>query len=118
MVRKITEETNISIPEVKEIMDEVIKKMEKLGKKPDTFQEVTFEYVNRFAKMPASAAKKIIKRLTTEFGMEPSLAIQVVNIDPRYIEELRIIFEKDPKLRNLPLEKLTQIIEIVKEEQA
>jgi DNA-directed RNA polymerase subunit F len=119
MVRKILEEKLISIPEVKEIMDEVIKRIESIEEtKTDSFQEATYEYVNQFAKMPAKAARKIIKMLVDEYKMEPAIAIQVVNIDPQFPEELKVIFEKDPKLRNLEEKKLIEIIQLLKDEQA
>jgi DNA-directed RNA polymerase subunit F len=118
MVRNIKEKNLISIPEVKEIMDEFMKTVgSNENFKLDAFQEATLEYVNRFSKMSAKAARKIIKLLVDEYKMEPALAIQVVNIDPQYIEELKVIFEKDAKFKALPNDKLTEIIQLIKEEQ-
>ena len=118
MVRKIIEENLVSIPEVKEIMDDVVKRMSESGEvKLDAFQEATYEYVNTFSKMPAKTARKIIETLVKEYHMDDAVAIQVVNIDPKYVEELRVIFEKDAQLRNLTEKELTEIIQFLKDSQ-
>jgi DNA-directed RNA polymerase subunit F len=118
MVRKIIEENLISIPEVKDIMDDVIKRMSEAGEvKLDAFQEATYEYVTNFSKMPAKNARKIIDALVKQYNMDVAVAIQVVNIDPKYIEELRVIFEKDPQLRTLSDKELTEIVEFIKDSQ-
>lgn len=117
MVRKILEENLVSIPEVKEILNEVVEKVKTKNPeaKLDAFQEATQEYVNLFAKMSGAHAKKVVKLLVDEYKMDPALAIQVVNIAPQYFEELRTIFEKDPKFKNLPEAKLNEIIELLRE---
>lgn len=119
MVRKIIEENLISIPEVKEIMDDVVKRMSDASGevKLDAFQEATYEYVTNFSKMPAKSARKIVDALVKQYSMDIAVAIQVVNIDPKYIEELRVIFEKDPHLKTLSDKELTEIVQFVKDSQ-
>ena len=57
-------------------------RLTKLNKDWDPFQKATYDYVNNFAKMSSENAKKIIKMLTTDYGIDLSHAIQMVNIDP------------------------------------
>ena len=100
MVKKVLEEQSISVPEVKDILDELITdKFEKMEMKMDPFTEATYEYVNTFSKMSASSARKIRKMLVKE-GFSKSLANQMINIAPSEPEEVRTIIEgaKDPAL--------------------
>ena len=115
MVKNIIEEKKLSIPEVKEILDKVYARMEKLQTPIDPFTEASMEYTHDFAKMPAKTARQIIIMLMKEYGMEESYAIQIVNIDPQYPQEIKVILEKDPALRNLSTEKLTEMIEKIRD---
>ena len=93
--RKIDEKT-LSIPEVKKIMEEVKKKIEEIDPEEGLshFQEITYNYVNRFAKMKDKDAKKIQKFLMEKFDIEEVYAINIVNVDPKTVQELRSILEK------------------------
>ncbi len=94
------EENSISIPEVKEILDDVISnRFEKMEMQMDPFTDATYEYVQTFSKMPAEAARKIRKMLLKE-GFSDSLANQMINISPDTPQEVRTIIEgaKDPML--------------------
>ncbi|MFX0147612.1 MAG: hypothetical protein ACFE8E_07655 [Candidatus Hodarchaeota archaeon] len=93
--RKIDEKT-LSIPEVKKIMEEVKKKIEEIDPEEGLshFQEITYNYVNRFAKMKNKDAKKIQKFLMEKFDIEEIYAINIVNVDPKTVPELRSILEK------------------------
>jgi DNA-directed RNA polymerase subunit F len=120
MVRKIIEERLISIPEVKEILDSVLERLKAKGgeQKADPFLDSTYEYASVFAHCTADQAKKIIKMLTTDYGMDMTYAIQIVNIDPTTIQELRIILEKDAKLKSIPEKELSIILQKIKDLQA
>jgi len=119
MVKKILKEELISIPEVKEIMEELFEKMDKIESiQPDPFQEATYEYVHNFSKMSADVAKNIIKMLIKDHSMDIEYAIQVANIDPNYYQELRVILEKDVTLRDLSNEDLNIIIQKIRDLQA
>lgn len=117
LVKKIINEQKISIPEVKEILDKVSDRMEKLNTPIDPFTEATYEYCQNFSKMPADVARKIINMLKEEYDMDDSHAIQIVNIDPRFPQEVRVILEKDPVLRDLSDEDLVIMIQKIKDYQ-
>ncbi len=93
--RKISEKT-ISIPEVKKMMEIVKERKEKIDPEEGLthFQEITYNYVNKFAKMSEKDAIKIQKFLIDKYEIEEIYAINIVNIDPHTIQELRMILEK------------------------
>jgi len=118
MVRKILEEKLISVPEVKQILDTVGARLQKLDKNFDAFQQASSEYANAFAKMTAEAAQKVEKMLMTDYNMDASHAIQMVNIDPSTPQEARVVLEKDLKLKSLPDNELVIMIQKIKDLQA
>ncbi|MFX1278693.1 MAG: hypothetical protein ACFFA3_04700 [Promethearchaeota archaeon] len=111
------EERTVSIPEVKEIMDYVKEKMEEIDTEEGMshFQEITYNYVNRFAKTDVKTAKKIIKFLMDKYEIEEIYAINIVNIDPQTVPELRIILEKSFTGKTFNDEALEIIIEELEE---
>ena len=120
MVRHIKEEKLISIPEVKEILDDVVARLTNMNieLKADAFQEATIQYVNHFAKMSAPVARKVIKMLMADYKMGLSQAIQIVNINPNYPQEVKIILDKDPNLRSLEEDDLKIMIQKIRDLQA
>jgi len=94
--RKIEEKT-VSIPEVKEIMKNVKNKILEIDSEEEGmshFQEITYNYVNQFSKMSERDAIKIKKYLMEKHEIEEIYAINIVNIDPKTIPELRMMLEK------------------------
>ncbi|MBD3343065.1 MAG: hypothetical protein GF353_28465 [Candidatus Lokiarchaeota archaeon] len=114
--RKISEKT-VSIPEVKKLMENVKEQMMKIDEEEGMthFQEITYNYVNTFAKMSAKEARKIQKFLVDKYELEEIYAINVVNINPQTIPELRIILEKSNSGKNLNDEQLQEIIYQIQE---
>lgn len=110
--RKIDEKT-ISIPEVKNIMEEVKKKIKKIDEEDEMshFQEITYNYVNQFAKMDQKTAIKLKKFLMNEpYNLEEIYAINIVNIDPQNVPELRVLLEKSAMGRSLNDDQLQELI--------
>jgi DNA-directed RNA polymerase subunit F len=93
--RKVNEKS-VSIPEVKKIMEKVKDKIEEIDSEEGLshFQEITYNYVNKFAKVDEKAAHKIIQFLTEKYEIEDVYAINIVNIAPKTVPELRMILEK------------------------
>ncbi|MHA2007006.1 MAG: hypothetical protein ACXABO_05415 [Promethearchaeota archaeon] len=114
--RKIDEKT-VSIPEVKEIMEYVKEKMEEIDSEEGMshFQEITYNYVTKFAKIEAKTAKKIIKFLVEKHNIEELYAINIVNISPKAVAELRVILEKSFTGKTLTDEQLEIILEEIEE---
>ncbi|MFX0105225.1 MAG: hypothetical protein ACFE75_07020 [Candidatus Hodarchaeota archaeon] len=111
------DEKSVSIPEVKELMESVKDKLLEIDKEEGMshFQEITYNYVNRFAKYDAKTAKKVIKFLIEKYDIEEIYAINIVNVDPNTIYELRLILEKSFVGKTLNDEQLEVILEEIEE---
>ena len=108
--RKISEKT-VSIPEVKKLMETVKERVMEIDEEGMShFQDITYNYVNQFAKMSDKDAKKIKKFLMDTYELEEIYAINIVNVDPQTVPELRIILEKSYTGKTLNEDQLQEII--------
>ncbi len=114
--RKISEKT-VSIPEVKKIMEDVKAKIEEIDPEEGLshYQEVTYNYVNKFAKMSEKDAIKIQKLLIDKYEIEENYAINIVNIDPRTVPEIRMMLEKSFAGKSLNDEQLQDLLAQIEE---
>lgn len=114
--RKIDEKT-VSIPEVKKIMEEVKEQIEEIDTEEGLshFQEITYTYVNKFAKMSEKDALKIKKFLMVKYDIEEIYAINIVNIDPKSVPELRMILEKSFTGKTLKDDQLQDLLYQIEE---
>lgn len=106
MPREIVSEEEIAIPQVKKVLTQRKKEGEL------SFQQsITLEHASTFAKMTPATAKKLVERLIKNYGISRSLAVQVSNIGPTSLEELRTIL--DAKSTDLTEEQLIEIVDLV-----
>ena len=80
---KITKKEMIALPDVKEILE--AKKVDEM----DQIQRWTYDYVNKFSKIGRKQAQKLVTELVTECGLTEEEAVEVVNILPTSLEEIR-----------------------------
>ena len=80
--------------------------------KADQIQKRTLDYASKFAKATPESAKRLRKELETECGLSEEEAVEVVNVMPKSIEELRTFTSGWRKL--LPTETLDKILEVLK----
>lgn len=73
----------ITLPQVKEIL-EIVKPDEM-----DQIQRWTFDYVGKFAKTDSRKARKMVKQLVEQCELKEEEAVEVVNVMPKSLEELR-----------------------------
>ena len=73
----------ITLPQVKEIL-EIVKPDEM-----DQIQRWTFDYVGKFAKTDSRKAQKMAKQLIEQCELKEEEAVEVVNVMPKSLEELR-----------------------------
>lgn len=106
------EEKLLSIPEVKRIMESVKEKVVELDSDEGMthFQEITYNYVNKFAKMSEREAKKIQKFLKEKYDFKEIYSINIVNIDPKTVPEIRMILEKSYSGKSLSDEELQDLL--------
>lgn len=107
MVRKVLEKKTMTIPEVLEVLEDLHKKRKG---EFDSFQESALIYARTFSKVPVKKIGKIKKMLMNSYKLDESQAIQIINILPSTIEELRVILEKDLKASKLEDKELNNLI--------
>ena len=110
MVKKILSQIPLSLPEVKRLMEE---REEELN----SMQLRVLNYVRKYLKLSSEVAEKLIKELMEKFELTREEAVQIVDICPTHIEELRAILSGYKRLVSFLLfseEKMQAIIDLVK----
>ncbi len=101
---KITKASKITMHEAKELLS---KNKDEL----DDLQRRTLEYLNTFSSLSAEKAKLFVNRLVNEASLDEDIAIQLVNIYPATIEEIRTYLVSWKKL--VTTETLEKIYDIL-----
>jgi len=105
-MEEIVKKRMISLPEVKEILSEG--NPESL----DQIQRWTFDYVTKFAKIEPKAAKKMKQDLISQCGLTEEEAVEIINILPKSLPELRsFTFGWKKLILSETLEKILKIID-------
>ncbi|MCD6535649.1 MAG: hypothetical protein J7K49_01280 [Thaumarchaeota archaeon] len=110
MVRKVISRTPISLPEVEKIMSNSEEEL-------STLQLRVLNYVKKYSKLPAEKAESLIKELMEKFELTREEAVQIVDICPTHVEELRAVLSGYKRLVSFLLfseEKLQAIVDLVK----
>lgn len=95
----------LTIPEANQILQKID------VEKADQIQKRTLDYTTKFAKAQADAAKKLRRELEDECGLSEEEAVELVNIMPKSLEELRTFTSGWRKL--LSTETLEKILKIL-----
>jgi len=95
----------LTIPEAHQILQKIDLE------KADQIQKRTLDYTAKFSKVTPEAAKKFLRELETECGLSEEESVEVVNVMPKSIEELRTFTSGWRKL--LPTETLERILKIL-----
>jgi len=82
-MEEIKHKQAVSMSEVKEILEK--QDLESM----DQIQRWTYDYVSKFAKLDAKSAKKMKQELVKECGITEEEAVEIVNIRPTTLAELR-----------------------------
>ena len=97
-------EKKLTLPQVKKVMDSI-------GEANlDQLQRRTFDYVSKFAKVNSETGEKLVQKLMTDFGLEETEAIEIVNCMPKSIEELRVFLAGGRKI--IETAKLEAIVKL------
>ena len=105
-MEEVVKKRMISLPEVKEILSEG--NPESL----DQIQRWTFDYVSKFAKIEPKAEKKMKQELTSQCGLTEEEAVEIINILPKSLPELRsFTFGWKKLILSETLEKILKIID-------
>ena len=82
-MEEVVKKRMISLPEVKEILSKSD------PESMDQIQRWTHDYVSKFSKTEPKAAKKMKSDLISQCGLTEEEAVEIVNILPRSLPELR-----------------------------
>ena len=106
-MEEIKKKQAISLVEVKEILGKVdVEEM-------DQIQRWTYDYVSKFVSIDIKDAKEMKKRLIKECELTEDEAVEIVNIRPTSLAELRSFTFGWKKL--ILAETLEKILKIIKE---
>ena len=104
-MEEIVKKRMISLPEVKEILSK--QNIETM----DQIQRWTFDYVSKFAKIEPKVAKKMKQDLISQCGLTEEEAVEIINIQPKSLPELRsFTFGWKKLILSETLEKILKII--------
>ncbi len=101
----------ITIHEAKEILEKAVKDVDV---ESDQFLMRTLDYLMKFSKIDGQTARRIVDRLVAEVGLTEEEAVEVTNILPGTIEELRAIANGWRKM--ITTETLEKALRIIEEE--
>ncbi|NPA23732.1 MAG: RNA polymerase Rpb4 [Crenarchaeota archaeon] len=107
MSKRIISVEDITIPEALKLLEDMLSRY---GISEVEVSEV-LTYLRRFSKTDAESAKKIVEELVSKFGIARMTAIQIVNIMPKYVEELRTILGLEK--REFTDEELQEMLNII-----
>jgi DNA-directed RNA polymerase subunit F len=110
MEKRELSENRLTLPQVK-------KALEAIGEENlDQFQRRTLDYVNKFSKLDAKKAEKLLDKLMNEFELDEAEAVQVVNCMPETVDELRVFLAGGRKI--IETAKLEAIVSLLNENRA
>ena len=105
-MEEVVKKTMVSLPEVKEVLSK--RDIESM----DQIQRWTHDYVSKFAKIEPKVAKKMKQDLINQCGLTEEEAVEIVNILPRSLPELRsFTFGWKKLILSETLEKILKIID-------
>ena len=105
-MEEVVKKRMLSLSEVKEILSK--RDIESM----DQIQRWTYDYVSKFAKIEAKAAKKMKQELISQCGLTEEEAAEIVNVLPKSLPELRsFTFGWKKLILSETLEKILKIID-------
>ena len=105
-MEEIVKKKMISLPEVKEILSKGD------PESMDQIQRWTYDYVSKFSKIDPKAAKKMKQDLIKQCGLTEEEAVEIINIQPKSLPELRsFTFGWKKLILSETLEKILKIID-------
>ena len=105
-MEEVVKKKMISLPEVKEILSK------EDTESMDQIQRWTHDYVSKLSKIDAKAAKKMKQELIKQCDLTEEEAVEIVNILPRSLPELRsFTFGWKKLILSETLEKILKIID-------
>ncbi len=111
MARKIVSKTEIPMAKVVKILEENRANL-------NVLQSRVLSYSRKYARLSADQAEKLVEKLVNELGLTRREAVQVADICPTTVEELRSVLSGYKRLVSFLLfseEKMKAIVNLVEE---
>lgn len=107
MARKAIKERSITIPQVKETLED-------LGaERLDQFQRRSLDYAAKMSKVDSSMAETLVNKLVDQFELEEEEAVQIINCLPESIQEIRVFLSSGRRI--VEASKLERILAFLDE---
>ena len=104
-MEEIVKKQMITLPEVKEILSK------QDTESMDQLQRWTYDYVSKFTKIEPKVAKKMKQELISQCGLTEEEAVEIVNVLPKSLPELRsFTFGWKKLILSETLEKILKVI--------
>lgn len=106
MPKEIVGEEEIPLPQVKKLLA-------KRGKEGElSFQQsITLEHASTFSRMAPAVSTKVVDKLMKSYDLTRFQAVQIVNIAPTNIEEIKTIL--DARSSDLTEEQMAEIADLI-----
>jgi DNA-directed RNA polymerase subunit F len=104
---KVIETKPVSMAEAKDILSSREKRKELSYE-----QKLALEHLNKFTKLNAENAKKLLEELSGVLRMSQETVVQILNFLPKNPDELRMIFSREKF--SLKEDEINKILEIIK----
>ena len=107
MSKRIISSEDITIPEALKLLEEALSKYESESE----IIEEALAYLRKFAKIDPESARALVQELVSKFGIARMTAIQIVNIMPKHVEELKTILGLEK--REFSEKELQEMLEVI-----
>lgn len=95
IIKKVLSEELITLPEVRDTLNEIRAEREKAGMELRYEQKRAVEHANKFSKIGAKESRDMVNELLTLEKMKLDIAVKIANLCPRSKDELRAIYAKE-----------------------
>ncbi|VVB89157.1 RNA polymerase Rpb4 [uncultured archaeon] len=111
IVKQVLNENMLTLPEVKNILDNIKEEREKEGKELGYELRKAISHAEMFSKISAKKSRELVNELSSLEKMKPEIAIRIADILPLSNDEIRTIYAKERY--TLSEDDLKKILELV-----
>jgi DNA-directed RNA polymerase subunit F len=106
MPKEIISEEEVTLPQVKKLLAQ-------RGKEGElSFQQsITLEHASSFSRMAPAVSVKVVEKIIKTYGLTRAQSVQIVNIAPKTIEELKSILSS--RTTSFTDEQLIEIVDLI-----
>ncbi len=106
MPKEIISEEEVTLPQVKKLLTQ-------RGKEGElSFQQsITLEHASSFSRMAPAVSVRVVDKLIKNYDLTRSQAVQIVNISPITIEELKSILSS--RTTSLTDDQMIEIVDLI-----